>query len=118
MVASSLLIAGRSISAEDLFTIAPDAVAAILAAGTGSPGNEDAEAAADRLPLEIQMDLLEAILEVTFPGGFGPFAARLGALASSVATAQPASEEASTKAPDTTSPSASPSYARKATRQI
>lgn len=55
-----------------------DAVlAAVLAAGTGKPGDADEEAAARRLGLEAQVALLDPILRLTMPGGLDPFVARL-----------------------------------------
>ena len=52
---------------------APDAIAAIIAAGTGDPGNAKAEKIAANLPAGDQASLLEAILDLTMPRGFGPF---------------------------------------------
>jgi hypothetical protein len=60
---------------------APDAIAAIIAAGCGEPGNEEAEQAASRLPIEAQLDILEAIGRLTFTSGFGPFVRRIVHLA-------------------------------------
>jgi hypothetical protein len=64
-------------TAESLMTSAPTAIAAILAAGTGAPGNPKAEEIAAGLPLNDQLLLLEAIMEVTMPGGLVPFVERL-----------------------------------------
>lgn len=58
----------------------PEAIAAIIAAATGNLGDEGAEAIADALPLESQMDILEAIFALTFPSGVGPFVKRLQSL--------------------------------------
>lgn len=58
-----------------LLKTAPEVINAIIAAATGSP-EEDA----DNLPLELQMDMLEAIGRLTFRSGFGPFVARIKAL--------------------------------------
>lgn len=74
------LMSGIEVSAEDLLKVGPDALAAILAAGTGEPGNEKAEAAAARLTLGDQADLLAAILRVTLPGGLDPFVEKLTGL--------------------------------------
>lgn len=63
-----------------LLGLAPQAVRAVIAAGVGFPGDEKQEAAAGRLPIEMQADFLEAIIEATLPSGLGPFLARLQAL--------------------------------------
>ena len=48
-----------------------------LAAGTGSPGDADAEEIAASLPVEVQTDVLEAVYRQTFRSGFGPFVKRV-----------------------------------------
>ena len=78
------MLGGKDIDLSDLLTLGGDIVAAIIAAGCGKPGDEHYEATASRLPLEAQADLLGAILEVTMPGGFGPFVERLTRLGSSI----------------------------------
>jgi hypothetical protein len=69
------MFVGRSqeLTPDSIVTLIPDAIAAIIAAGTGSPGDPQAEAAAERLPVGVQADLLEAIIAVTMPKGVGPF---------------------------------------------
>lgn len=69
------------ITADLLFKMVPDAIATIIAAGCGEPGNEAAELAASRLPAHEQADLLEEILRLTMPKGVGPFVDRLMGLA-------------------------------------
>lgn len=84
--------------------VAPEAVAAIIATATGSPGNADAEEAAKKVSLEVQFDIMEAVGRLTFKSGFGPFATRIMALANV------ANSASSTKAPATTSqPQSKPS---------
>ncbi len=56
---------------------APDTIAAVIAASTGDLGDEAAEAVAAALPIESQLDILEAIGRMTFRNGFGPFVNRL-----------------------------------------
>ncbi|HZT26497.1 MAG TPA: hypothetical protein VFA57_12395 [Pseudolabrys sp.] len=77
-----LLMSGKQadLTPETLLELAPGAVAAAIAAGTGSAGDEQAEAVAARLGLGEQLDLLAAIFELTFPQGVGPFVAKLDAL--------------------------------------
>ncbi len=74
------LMSGIDVSPEDLLKMGPAALAAVLAAGTGEPGNEAAETSAARLTLGDQADLLAAILRVTLPGGLDPFVEKLAGL--------------------------------------
>lgn len=71
---------GKKIDPKKLLAEAPGAIASIIAAGCGSPGNDEAELVADLMPIETQLDLLEAILRLTFSKGFGPFVQRIVAL--------------------------------------
>jgi hypothetical protein len=77
-----LLMSGKQadLTPETLLKLAPGAVAAAIAAGTGLAGDEQAEAVAARLGLGEQLDLLAAIFELTFPQGVGPFVQKLDAL--------------------------------------
>jgi len=87
------LMTGREVALDELLKLGGDVVAAIIAAGTGTPGDAQAEAAADNLTLEEQADLIAAIVELTMPRGLGPLVdrlSRLGLLAASGASATPA----------------------------
>lgn len=87
------LVTGREVALDELLKLGGDVVAAIIAAGTGTPGDAQAEAAADNLTLEEQADLIAAIVELTMPRGLGPLVdrlSRLGLLAASGASATPA----------------------------
>lgn len=77
-----MTFAGRAgeLSPQDIASMGPKIVAGIIASGTGSPGDEAAEAAAAKLTIGEQMALLTTIFEVTFPDGFGPFVAKLQSL--------------------------------------
>lgn len=82
---------------------APEAIAAIIAAGCGFPGDEEAEAIAANLTVDESTALLSSILAMTWPRGFGPFVeslTRLGLLVQ-----QPASSNGKLKT-DGTSPEA------------
>jgi hypothetical protein len=96
-----LLMSGKQtdLTPETLLKLAPGAVAAAIAAGTGSAGDEQAEAVAARLGLGEQLDLLAAIFDLTFPQGVGPFVAKLDALG-----LLKSADGASGWAQDTTSP--------------
>lgn len=69
-----------NLSPEELIAKVPVAVATIIAAGCGTPGDAASERVAASLPLESQIALLEAIKELTLPAGVGPFVDRLAAL--------------------------------------
>ncbi len=74
-------LSGGNLSAESLAEAAPEALAAVIAAGTGSPGDAKAEAVAAGLSASEQLDLLSAIISETMPGGVEDFVARLERLA-------------------------------------
>jgi hypothetical protein len=92
-----LVMAGRSVETANLFQLAPTAIAAIIAAGTGNAGDEKVETLIEDFPIEDQANLLEAIGRLTFPSGIGPFVERIMALSAAV-------EGASGKAPALNSP--------------
>ena len=75
-----MMMAGREVEVDRLMEMGGDAVAAIIAAGIGHPGDKDQEAAASRLGVDIQADFLAAIIRLTFPNGLGPFMEKLTAL--------------------------------------
>jgi hypothetical protein len=77
-----------------LFKTAPEVINALIAAAVGKPGDPDAEADAAEVPLEIQMDILEAVGRLTFRSGFGPFVARIKALGASLNSANFGAEQA------------------------
>ena len=70
-------VSGGEIELDRIIALGGEIVGAIIAAGCGAPGDEQAEAVATRLPLEAQADLLEAILRATMPKGVGPFVEKL-----------------------------------------
>jgi hypothetical protein len=71
---------GVEVTVPEIMAIAGDAVAAIIAAGTGAPGDAKTEAVAARLSADDQATMLAAILRQTFPKGVGPFAKKLEGL--------------------------------------
>lgn len=70
-------LSGKSLALADTFLQAPETMAAVIAAGTGAPGDTDAEDIAASLPMEVQTDVLEAVYRQTFRNGFGPFVKRV-----------------------------------------
>ena len=87
------VMTGREVALDDLLKLGGDVIAAIIASGTGAPGDARAEAAADNLTLEEQADLLAAIIELTMPRGLSPLVeklSRLGLLAGGGASAMQA----------------------------
>lgn len=76
------LMSGQEVQADQLLAMGGDAVAAVIAAGCGHPGDSTAEAIAGTLSLDLQADLLAAILRLTLPRGIGPFVEKLTALGS------------------------------------
>lgn len=77
---------GGKIDVKKLVAEAPDAVAAIIAAGCGEPGNPAAEENAEKMTVEVQLDVVEAIARLTFKNGFGPFVKRIVALSEQAAS--------------------------------
>jgi hypothetical protein len=77
----------RAAKPDDLIEIAPDAVAAIIAAGIGRPGDADEEARADELPIGLQIAFLTAIWKVSFPNGLGDVVTAMTAIASALPVA-------------------------------
>lgn len=76
------LVVGAGITRESIVALGPDIIAALCAAATGELGNEEVEKFAKTLPIETQLDIIDAMRRVTFSRGFGPFAQRLAAIAS------------------------------------
>lgn len=87
---------------------APDAVAAIIAAGTGQFGDEAAEAAAAQIGIEVQYDILEAIGRLTFKSGFAPFVERIMKLAGTVQGSANFGRVTDTKSQPASKPSSQP----------
>lgn len=72
-----------------IIDVAGPAIGAILAAGLGYPGNEEAEKKAAQLDVSTQIKLLDKIVEKSMPDGVGPFVEQWGALMARFAPAQP-----------------------------
>jgi hypothetical protein len=75
------VLSGKTISltVDDLLQLVPEAIASIIAAGTGNPSLEHEQAAAG-LTVQEQTELLRAIFELTFPRGLNPFLEGLAGL--------------------------------------
>lgn len=87
---------GSMPSPEQIVEMVPDAIAAVIAAGTGYPNNTEAEAVAAKLSADTQLDLLKTIIELTMPKGVGPFVEKLTVALSGL--------DVQVKAPPTPSP--------------
>jgi hypothetical protein len=92
------LMTGQDVEADQLMAIGGDAVAAIIAAGCGYPGDEQAEAVAGKLAIDAQADLIAAIVRLTLPAGLGPFVEKLTALGS-ILDAVPSATAQASKSP-------------------
>ena len=97
-------LSGKSIGVTDAFLQAPDTIAAVIAAGTGAPGDVDAEDIAATLPLEVQTDVIEAIYRQTFRSGFGPFVLRVLKLYGAAASSGSFGGAPATKSPPASKP--------------
>jgi len=89
------VLTGGAVSPNRVMKLIPEAIPAVIVEGTDIAS----EAVAARLPIETQIDLLEAIIRLTMPSGFGPFVAKLEAMGIPV--------QAATKDLDSKSPPAS-----------
>jgi hypothetical protein len=72
-----MLLGGGGLTAEAVIAQGPQAVALIIAAGYGMPNDEKARQAAADLPMDVQLDLIAAIVKATLGGGAGPFAEKI-----------------------------------------
>lgn len=70
-----------------LKNVAPNAIAPIIAAACGNLGDAEAEAVAERLSVETQLEILDAARRLTFKDGLGPFARRLESMMGSTGPA-------------------------------
>lgn len=77
-------VTGAGLNIASLVEMGPQVLAAVIAAGTGSPDDQEAEAVADRLGMSDQLALIEAIIAETFAGDPEGFMKRLESLAGAV----------------------------------
>lgn len=78
------VLIGAGIRRDAILAFGPTIVCALCAAATGEYGNEAAEESAAKLPIETQLDILEAMGRCTFSKGFGPFADRVAGIAAAL----------------------------------
>lgn len=78
------MVTGEGFSIAAFVGAAPDAIAAIIATASGSHCDVEAEAGVERLPMDVQFEVLEAVGGLTFTKGFAPFVEKVIALASAV----------------------------------
>jgi hypothetical protein len=93
------LLDGQSLDPAAIVKFGGDVVAAILAAGTGKPGDLDAEKVADQLSIDEQLILIAAILKETLPNGVDPFVEKLQAVGASLGLRGVAAEQGNSPAP-------------------
>lgn len=102
-----VLITGGDVkvTADTILEAAPAAIAAIIAAGVGKPGDKDHEEAAARLPVGDQLELISVIVRLTMPDGIRPFVAKVRALMGGVVAeeVEPAASVVPGKVPATKS---------------
>lgn len=79
-LAKAMVEGTLSMTPEQLLELAPEAVAHIIAAGTGNPGDEEFVAAAAALPIDTQIDFLSEIIRLTMPNGINPFVEKFAKL--------------------------------------
>lgn len=77
-------VTGAGLDLSSLADLGPDVLAAVIAAGTGHPGDAKAEAVAASLSMSDQLTLIEEISAETFAGNPGNFMQRLEKLAAGV----------------------------------
>lgn len=88
--------------------VAPEAAAAIIAAGTGHFDDAEAEEAAAGIAIETQYDILEAIGRLTFKSGFGPFVERIIKLGGNVPSFAHSGKVPALNSPPASKPSSPP----------
>lgn len=74
------MLSGLQVDDNALAKLAPKALAACIAAGTGFAGDDKAEQAAAKLGVGEQLELIDEIMRLTFPRGIGPFVEKLQGL--------------------------------------
>lgn len=77
-------VTGAGLDLSSIADLGPDVLAAVIAAGTGHPGDSKAEAVAASLSMSDQLSLVEAIGSETFAGDAQNFMRRLESLAAGV----------------------------------
>jgi len=103
------MFTGNEVKPEALMKAGGPMFHAVLAAGCGYVDDEKAEKFAADLDASTQLDLVTAIVEVTMPGGFGPFVEKLLRLkvVAGVPDDDGQPDASPATAPDTRSPSPS-----------
>ena len=74
----------KEVAISDVLMAGNPAIGAIIAAGCGHPGDEKWETEAAALPAQHQVQFLAPIVSLTMPRGFGPFAADLATVLSTL----------------------------------
>ena len=79
-------LAPGAVNMNEMLAAAPKLLQAMIASATGKPGDEPTEQIAAKLAVGTQLDILEAVMRLTFKDGFGPFVERIAVLASVAAS--------------------------------
>jgi hypothetical protein len=100
-------LAPGTVNMTEMIAAAPKLLSAIIATATGAPEDKESEAVASKLSVEIQLDILDAVVKLTFKDGFGPFVKRIADL-SVVAASVNFGRVTGTNSPQQSSPSLPP----------
>lgn len=106
-----------SIDADGIARLGPQMVAAVIACGSGFPGNKEAEKRASKLGALDQLKLINAVLRCTMPTGIDPFVEEVLALANQIGLGE-AGDAALGRAQDTKSHAASNGASPKVIRPL
>jgi len=83
------LLQGKTVMASDIVSTIPDAVPAIIATGFGFPADKEQEAAASKMTIGVQIDMIDAVIKATEPSGEGPLSKKLRGLLADAVPAAP-----------------------------
>lgn len=105
-------MSGTGVKMQNLLTVGPEVVAAVIAYATTRRDQQDrleeAEVEAAELPVEIQLEILEAVGRLTFRNGFAPFASKVVALMNGVAAGNQSGNPTAMTSPRASKPSSPP----------
>lgn len=113
-------MSGTGVRAENLLAVGPDVIAAVIAYATTTRKQQadaeqmgKAEELASSLPVEAQVEILEAVGRLTFRSGFAPFASKVAAIMEGVTAASRSGNQTGTTSPRTSKTSSPPATTMK-----